>query len=138
MICLFVLVCIEDDSFRRYRRIRSSSDSNNPPGTPFIIISVSVDDYFAILNCSTPEKVSYENLDWYFQSHYETSPRVIWQSGRTIAHRYYAFSPDQSQHFLRIKPVTYNDSGTYLCVDQTSGFQNAVELIIRKFHLITS
>ncbi|CAF3069678.1 unnamed protein product [Rotaria socialis] len=126
------LMCIEDDSFRRYRRLRSSSDSNNSPGTPFIIVSVSVDDYFAILNCSTPEKVSHDKLEWYFQPHTSfKSPRVIWQRGRSTTHRYTAYSPDQIQHFFKIKPITNNDSGTYSCVDQASGFIKPVELIVR-------
>jgi len=129
-------VCIEDDSFRRYRRLRSLSDSNNPPGTPFIIVvSVSIDDYFAVLNCSTPERVSHLKLDWYFQTRASSKPpRVIWQSGHANIHRYTAYSPDQIQHYLQIKPVNYNDSGTYMCVDQTTGFHKELELIVRKFN----
>ncbi|CAF4581684.1 unnamed protein product, partial [Rotaria magnacalcarata] len=59
------------------------------------------------------------------------SPRVIWQRGRSITHRYTAYSPDQIQHFFKIKPITNNDSGTYSCVDQASGFIKPVELIVR-------
>jgi len=129
-------VCIEDDSFRRYRRLRSLSDSNNPPGTPFIIVvSVSIDDYFAVLNCSTPERVSHLKLDWYFQTRASSKPpRVILQRGHSKVHRYTAYSPDQIQHYLQIKPVNYNDSGTYMCVDQTTGFFKELELIVRKFN----
>ncbi|CAF0755523.1 unnamed protein product [Rotaria sp. Silwood1] len=126
------LMCIEDDSFRRYRRLRSSSDSNSLSGTPFIIISVSVDDYFAVLNCSTPQRVSHDKLDWYFQKRASLkSPRVIWQRGRSNIHRYTAYSPNQIQHYLQIKSVNYNDSGTYICIDQTTGFHDKVELIVR-------
>jgi hypothetical protein len=128
-------VCIEDDSFRRYRRLRSSNDSNNPPGTSFIIVSsVSIDDYYAVLNCSTPEHVSHQKLDWYFQTRSSRLPRVIWQRGRSITHRYTAYSPDQKRHYLQIKPVNYNDSGIYMCVDQTTGFRDEIELIVRKFN----
>ncbi|CAF3848117.1 unnamed protein product [Rotaria sp. Silwood2] len=130
-------MCIEDDSFRRYHRLRSSIDSNSLSGTPFIIISVSVDDYFAVLNCSTPQRVSHDKLDWYFQKRASlNSPRVIWQRGRSNIHRYTAYSPDQIQHYLQIKSVNYNDSGTYICIDQTTGFSDKVELIVRKFNCI--
>jgi hypothetical protein len=126
-------VCIKDDSFRRYRRLRSAS--NNPSVSPFIIVaSVSVDDYFAVLNCSTPDRVPLHKLDWYFQTHAsQNSPRVIWQRGRSNIHRYIAYSPDQTRHFLQIKPIHYNDSGTYICLDQTTGFYTGIELIVRKF-----
>jgi hypothetical protein len=128
-------VCIEDDSFRRQRRLRSASDSNNPPGNPLIIVSVSVDDYLAVLTCSTPERVPIQKLDWYFKTRSSLkSPRVIWQRGRSNTRRYIAYSPDQVQHYLQIKPVHYNDSGTYMCVDQTTGFYDEVELIVRKFN----
>lgn len=131
---MYFLVCIEDDLFRRYRRLRSSNDnSNNPPGSSFIIIaSVSIDDYYAVINCSTPERVSHHKLDWYFQTRSSKIPRVIWQRGRSNIHRYTAYSPDQHRHYLQIKPVYYNDSGTYTCVDQTTGYQDAIELIVRK------
>lgn len=129
-------MCIEDDSFRRYRRLRSSSDSNNPPGTSFIIVtSVSIDDYYAVLNCSTPSRVSHQKLDWYFQTRSSTIPRVIWQRGRSNTHRYTAYSPDQYRHYLHIKPLHYNDSGTYTCLDQTTGFEGHMELVVRKFQL---
>jgi len=129
-------VCIKDDSFRRYRRLRSLSDSNNSSGTPFIIVvSVSIDDYFAVLNCSTPESVPHPKLDWYFKTRASSKPpRVILQRGHAKVHRYTAYSPDQKQHYLQIKPVNYNDSGTYMCVDQITGFQKELELIVRKFH----
>ncbi len=129
-------MCIKDDSFRRYRRLRSLSDSNNPSGTPFIIVvSVSIDDYFAVLNCSTPERVPHLKLDWYFKTPASSKPpRVILQRGHARVHRYTAYSPDQIQHYLQIKPVNYNDSGTYMCVDQTTGFFKELELIVRKFN----
>ena len=134
---LFIIVCIEDDSFRRYRRLRASSDSNNLPGIPFFIVTVSVDDYFAILNCSTPQRVSHDKLDWYFKTRTSLkSPRSIWLRGRSITDRYTAYSPDQFQHYLQIKPVNYNDSGTYICIDQTTGFHEKVELVVRKFSRI--
>jgi hypothetical protein len=131
-------VCIEDDSFRRYRRLRSSSDNNNPPGTPFIIVvSASVDDYFAVLNCSTPRLVPHDQLDWYFEKRASVkSPRVIWQRGRSNSLRYTAYSPDQVRHYLQIKSVNYNDSGTYMCLDQKTGFLDKIELIVRKFDCI--
>lgn len=114
------------------------SESNNSPGTPFVIVvSVSIDDYFAVLNCSTPERVPHLKLEWYFQTHASSKPPfVIWQRGLPKIHRYTAYSPDQLQHYLRIKPINYNDSGTYICVDQSSGFQDKVELIVRKFNCI--
>jgi hypothetical protein len=127
-------VCIEDDLFRRYRRLRSSNDNNNPTGTSFIISSVFIDEYYAVLNCSTPERVSHHKLDWYFQSHSSNTPRVIWQSGRSRTSRYTAYSPDQYRHYLQIKPLNYSDAGIYTCVDQTSGDQRIVELIVRKFN----
>lgn len=134
---MFFIVCIEENSFRRYRRLRSSSDSNNSPGIPFIIIPVSIDDYFAVINCSTPEKVAHDRLDWYFRTRASLkSPRVIWQRGRSNNLRYTAYSPDQVQHYLQIKSVNYNDSGTYTCIDQTTGFQGHVELIVRKFNCV--
>jgi hypothetical protein len=129
---LLGLMCIEDDLFRRYRRLRSSSDSNTPPGTSFIIVtSVSIDDYQAVLNCSTPKRVSHDKLDWYFRAHSSNLPRVIWQRGRSNIHRYTAFSPDQYQHYLRIKPINFSDSGFYTCLDQTSGFYDEIELFVR-------
>lgn len=129
-------MCIEDDIFRRYRRLRASSDSNNPPGTSFIIVtSTSIDAYRAILNCSTPERVPRETLDWYFRSRSSNLPRVIWQRGRSNTPRYSAFSPDQRQHYLEIKPINYNDSGVYTCVDQRSGFHEDIELLIRKLYI---
>lgn len=130
-------MCIEDNLFRRYRRIRSLTDSNNPPGSSFIIVtSVSIDDYYAVLNCSTPERVSHQKLDWYFQTRSSKLPRVIWQRGRSNTYRYTAYSPDQYRHYLQIKPVHYNDSGIYTCLDQTSGFYDEIELVVRKFQLI--
>ncbi|UJR35769.1 hypothetical protein I4U23_028517 [Adineta vaga] len=130
---LLGLICIEDHSYRRYRRLRSSSDSNNPPGTPFVIVvSVSIDDYFAVLNCSTPERVPHLKLDWYFQTRASLKPpRVIWQRGHSNNPRYTAYSPDQLQHFFQIKSIHYNDSGTYMCVDQTTGFYDKIELLVR-------
>jgi hypothetical protein len=129
-------VCIEDDLFRRYRRLRSPIDSNNPPGSSFIIVTtISIDDYYAVLNCSTPERVPHQKLDWYFQTRSSKSPRVIWQRGRSNTHRYTAYSPDQYRHYLQIKPVNYNDSGIYACVDQITGFHDEIELIIRKFNI---
>jgi len=129
---LLGLMCIEDDLFRRYRRLRSPSDSNNSPGTSFIIVaSVSIDDYYAVLNCSTPERVPHQKLDWYFQKRSSKSPRVIWQRGRSNIHRYTAYSPDQYRHYLQIKPVNYNDSGIYTCLDQTTGYRDEIELIVR-------
>lgn len=132
-------MCIEDDLFRRYRRLRSSSDSNTPPGTSFFIVtSVSIDDYQAVLNCSTPKRVSHDKLDWYFRAHSSNLPRVIWQRGRSNIHRYTAFSPDQYQHYLRIKPINFSDSGFYTCLDQTSGFYDEIELFVRKLFLASS
>ncbi len=132
-------MCIEDDLFRRYRRLRSSSDSNNPPGSSFVIINhVSITDYQAVLNCSTPEPVAHEKLDWYFRAHSSNLPRVIWQRGRANIRRYAAFSPDQYQHYLRIKPINFNDSGFYTCLDQASGFYDEIELLVRKLHQVIS
>ena len=130
-------MCIEDDLFRRYRRLRSSSEHWNPPGTSFLIVNtVSIDDYQAILNCSTPQRVSHEKLDWYFRARSANLPRVIWQRGRSNTVRYTAFSPDQSRHYLRIKPIHHNDSGVYTCLDQTTGFSHDIELLVRKFSLV--
>jgi len=129
-------VCIEEDLFRRYRRLRSSFDSNTPPGSPSVIVSTSVDDYYAVLNCTTSNPVTHLQLDWYFQTRSSRTTRVIWQSGRTITQRYTAYSPDQHQHYLQIKPLNFNDSGVYTCVDHTTGNQHAVELIVRKFNSI--
>jgi hypothetical protein len=99
-----------------------------------IFITVSVNDYFAVINCTTPERVPHHKLDWYFQPRASLkSPRVIWQRGRANIHRYVAYSPDQFRHFLQIKPLHYNDSGTYLCLDQTTGFYAGVELTVGKF-----
>jgi hypothetical protein len=129
------LVCIEDDSFNGYHRLHTPNDSNTSPGTPFIhVVSVSIDDYFAIVNCSTPDHVPHHKLDWYFKTSSSLkSPRVIWQRGRSIIHRYTAYSPDQIRHYLQIKPVHHNDSGTYICLDQTTGYQVLVDLVVRKF-----
>jgi hypothetical protein len=129
-------VCIENDSFRRYRRLRSSTiNSNNSSISPLIyFVSVSVNDYFAVINCSTPESVAHHKLDWYFQTRASLkSPRVIWQRGRSNIQRYIAYSPDQFRHFLQIKPIYSNDSGIYMCLDQTTGFYAGIELIVRKF-----
>ncbi|CAF0862193.1 unnamed protein product [Rotaria sordida] len=132
---LLGLKCIEDDSFRRYRRLRSSISSNNHNSSvsPLIfIVSVSVNDYFAVINCSTPERVPHHKLDWYFQTRTSSRPpRVIWQRGRSNIHRYIAYSPDQIRHFLQIKPIHYNDSGTYMCLDQTTGFYTGIDLIVQ-------
>jgi hypothetical protein len=95
---------------------------------------VSGNDYFAVINCSTPERVPHHKLDWYFQTRASLKPpRVIWQRGRSNIPRYIAYSPDQFRHFLQIKPIHYNDSGTYMCLDQTTGFYAGVELAICKF-----
>lgn len=99
-----------------------------------IFVPVSVKDYFAVINCSTPERVPHHKLDWYFQTRTSSKPpRVIWQRGRSNINRYIAYSPDQYRHFLQIKPVHYNDSGTYMCLDQTTGFYDRIDLIVRKF-----
>ena len=99
----------------------------------------SIDDYFAVLNCSTPERVPHLKLDWYFQTRASLKPpRVIWQRGHSNNPRYTAYSPDQLQHFFQIKSIHYNDSGTYMCVDQTTGFYDKIELLVRKLHCITS
>ena len=99
-----------------------------------LILSVPIDQYFTVLNCSTPEHVPHHKLDWYFQTRSSLSPpRVIWQRGRSNIPRYLAYSPDQIQHFLQIKPLDYNDSGTYMCLDQTSGYSTRMELFVRKF-----
>jgi hypothetical protein len=130
-------VCIENDSFRRYRRLRSSSiNNNNSLISPLIFfVSASVNDYFAVINCSTPERVPHHKLDWYFQTRSSLKPpRVIWQRGRSNTHRYIAYSPDQLHHFLQIKPILSNDSGTYMCLDQTTGFYTGIELFVRKFY----
>ena len=96
-------------------------------------MSVSINDYYALINCSTPERVSHHQLDWYFQTRASSkSPRVIWQRGRSNSHRYMAYSPDQFRHFLQIKPIYYNDSGTFMCLDQTTGFTALVNLTVRK------
>ena len=132
------LASIEENSFRRYRRNRSLNDSHLLTGiTPFPkIVSVSLDDYFAVLHCSTSERVSHIKLDWYFQSSAEKSPRVIWQRGRSNIHRYTAYSPDQRRHYLQIKPVYLNDTGVYICIDQSSGDDDRVELFVRKFPFV--
>ena len=131
-------MCIEDDLFRRYRRLRSSSDINNPTGSSFIIVtSVFIDDYQAVLNCSTKKHVAHDRLDWYFRPRSSDLSRVIWQRGRSNTHRYTAFSPDQHRHYLRIKPISFNDSGVYACLDQTSGISNEIELVVRKFNFIS-
>ncbi|CAF0825074.1 unnamed protein product [Rotaria sp. Silwood1] len=131
---LLELKCIDDDSFRRYRRLRSPISGNNHNSTvsPLIfIISVSVNDHFAVINCSTPERVPHHKLDWYFQTRTSSKPpRVIWQRGRSNIHRYIAYSPDQIRHFLQIKPIYYNDSGKYMCLDQNTGFYSGIDLIV--------
>lgn len=139
--CLSVsLVCNEDGSFRSHHQQISSNDSDMLPGTPFItVISVSIDDHFAVVNCSTKKRVPHHELEWYFRkSNSHKSPRVIWQRGRSNIHRYHAYSPDQLRHYLQIKPVQLNDSGSYICIDQMTGFQDTVELVVRKFNQLTS
>ncbi len=128
------LVCIENNSF--HRLLTSISHNNNSSINPLIIF-VSVDDYFAVINCSTPDRVPHHKLDWYFQTRASIKPpRVIWQRGRSNIHRYIAYSPDQFRHFLQIKPLHSNDSGTYMCLDQTTGFYTRIELLVRKFYSI--
>ncbi|CAF3193233.1 unnamed protein product [Rotaria socialis] len=135
---LLGLKCIEDDSFRRYRRLRSPtySHTHNSSVNPlFYLMSASISDHFAVINCSTPEHVPHHKLDWYFQTSTSSKPpRVIWQRGRSNIHRYIAYSPDQLRHFLQIKPILYNDSGTYTCLDQTTGFFAGVDLIVHDSH----
>ncbi|CAF2374938.1 unnamed protein product [Rotaria sp. Silwood2] len=134
---LLELKCIEDNSFRRYRRLHSSISNNNNSSVSSLIfiVSVSVNDHFAVINCSTPERVPHHKLDWYFQTHTSLKPpRVIWQRGRSNIHRYIAYSPDQIRHFLQIKPIYYNDSGTYMCLDQTTGFYAGIDLIVHDNH----
>lgn len=122
-------MCIENVSFRRYRRLRS------PISPSIILASASMNDHFAVLNCSTPERVPHHKLDWYFQKRASLKPpRVIWQRGRSNIQRYIAYSPDQFRHFLQIRPVHSNDSGTYMCLDQTTGYYAGIELIVRKFY----
>ena len=130
---IFCVECAADDSFRRHRRLRSSlSNSVNASASPLLrFVAVSADDDFAVINCTTPERVPHHKLDWYFQTRDSSRPpRVIWQRGRSNIYRYVAYSPDQARHYLQIKPVHYNDSGTYTCLDQTSGFYAGVELLI--------
>lgn len=123
----FCSVCINDNSFRRTR------SSMNPL---LVFVSATVNDHFVVINCSTPERVSHHKLDWYFQRRTSPKPpRVIWQRGRSMIHRYIAYSPDQLRHFLQIKPIHSNDSGTYTCLDQTTGFSARVGLIVRKCSL---
>jgi hypothetical protein len=94
-----------------------------------------MNDHFAVLNCSTPERVAHHKLDWYFQTRASLKPpRVIWQRGRSNIHRYIAYSPDQFRHFLQIRPLHSNDSGTYMCLDQTTGYYAGIELIVRKYY----
>ncbi len=134
-------MCIENVSFRRYRRLRSSISNNNHSSiNPLIVfVSASMNDHFAVINCSTPERVPHHKLDWYFQTRASLKPpRVIWQRGRSNIHRYIAYSPDQFRHFLQIRPLNSNDSGTYMCLDQTTGFYAGVELIVRKYSLPSS
>lgn len=108
-------------------------NNNNHPSVLFS--SVSINDYFAVINCSTPDRVPHHKLDWYFQTHASLKPpRVIWQRGRSNIQRYVAYSPDQFRHFLQIKPLHPNDTGTYMCLDQTTGFYMGIELIVRKFY----
>ncbi len=133
-------MCIENNSFRRYRRLHtsiSSNSSNHSSINPLIIfVSTSIDDHFAVINCSTPERVPHHKLDWYFQKRSSLkSPRVIWQRGRSNIDRYIAYSPDQLRHFLQIKPIHMNDSGTYTCLDQTTGFYSGIELLVCKYLL---
>lgn len=123
-----------------YRRIRSSNDNHHHqhhhhlstgPSVFPRIVSVSLNDYFAIVDCSTSRNVSRNTLDWYFQSSRDRSPRVIWQGGRSNIHRYAAYSPDERKHYLQIKPVYPTDTGVYMCLDQISGSEDRVELVVR-------
>lgn len=129
-------MCIEDDSFRRFRRLRSSNESNLVPGTSLAgVIAVFTDDSSALVNCTTEQQVTELALDWYFEeNNSQKSSRVIWQRGRAKIDRYKAFSSDQFHHYLKIKPVYLNDSGTYTCLDQATGAQKRVELVVRKFN----
>lgn len=116
-------MCSEKNTSHRYR---SNSLKN--------FISVSNHNHFAVLNCSTPDRVSHQKLDWYFRTNASsTSPRVIWQRGRSNIDRYIAYSPDQYRHFLQIKPLHSNDSGIYMCIDQTTGFFSQIELYVCMF-----
>lgn len=119
-----VLVCRESED---YRRISSSIN-------PFVLlISASIDDQFVVINCSTPDRVPHHKLDWYFQTRTSLKPpRVIWQRGRSNIARYIAYSPDQFRHFLQIQPIHSNDTGTYMCLDQTTGFFDRIELVVGK------
>lgn len=119
---LLGFVCLAEDSLPRlFHPVRLT------------IVSASIDDYFTVLNCSTPKHVPHHKLDWYFQTRSSSHPpRVIWQRGRSNVHRYLAYSPDQLRHFLQIKPLHSNDSGTYMCLDQTTGFSTRLELSIHQ------
>ncbi|CAF1267759.1 unnamed protein product, partial [Didymodactylos carnosus] len=105
---------------RRRRRVRSSFAIH------YSIIPVSLDDRFAIINCTTKTQVSYEMIDWYFKN------RVIWQRGKTVYKRYNAYSPDQRNHFLLINSLEINDTGQYMCLNQNTGDILKYELIVRK------
>ncbi|CAF1628483.1 unnamed protein product [Adineta ricciae] len=133
---LFNLMRVVSGTFRRSSTESSDQSNQTTAVNPLVlVVSVSVNDYFAVINCSTPERVPHHKLDWYFQSRDASRPpRVIWQRGRSNIHRYIAYSPDQYRHFLQIKPVNYNDSGTYMCLDQTSGFYAGVDLFIHDNH----
>ncbi|CAF1628499.1 unnamed protein product [Adineta ricciae] len=133
---LFDLMRVVSGTFRRSSTENDyQSNQTTVVNSLVLVVSVSVNDYFAVINCSTPERVPHHKLDWYFQSRDASRPpRVIWQRGRSNIHRYIAYSPDQFRHFLQIKPVHYNDSGTYMCLDQTSGFYAGVDLFIRKLN----
>jgi hypothetical protein len=137
LVSFVFLVCIENELTHRFHS--SSVNHNINPSSSInpslVIVSISIDDYFAILNCSTPNHVPHHKLDWYFQTRASLQPpRVIWQRGRSNIPRYLAYSPDQYRHYLQIKPLNYNDSGTYMCLDQTSGYAARMELIVRTYH----
>lgn len=122
---LLILVCSESEEFRRI------SSSIKPL---IIFVSASIDNHFVVINCSTPERVPHHKLDWYFQTRTSSKPpRVIWQRGRSNTARYIAYSPDQLRHFLQIRPIHSNDSGTYMCLDQTTGFYDRTELIVGQY-----
>ena len=121
---LLGFVCLDEETSPRL---------SSHPSIRLSLVSASLDDYFTVLNCSTPKHVPHHKLDWYFQTRSSSHPpRVIWQRGRSNIHRYLAYSPDQLRHFLQIKPLHSNDSGTYMCLDQTTGFSARLELSIRE------
>lgn len=123
-------MCDENEQVHRI------SSSNNPL---IIFVSTSIDDHFVVINCSTPERVPHHKLDWYFQTRTSSKPpRVIWQRGRSNIPRYIAYSPDQIRHFLQIRPIHSNDSGTYMCLDQTTGFYDRTELLIGQYFFFNS